>query len=259
MKVAPRSNSRRMLFLVTVVIALVSLFAAILWWPSVSPSPAPALTPVATLARGPATYLASTKLTTASAIKVDLSAPWQVVNLNADQLTSLLGKLNGGALTPSSLDAVETLLSALDRNSTALVALLLDEAATNSQQLPPNLTIMAAPRNGLSLARYLEGITTNLSGRPGVTLHESKIDYSLRPEGIPVATLHYTVDESGADSPSAAAMAPIDGYQIAAYDEQATQLIIFTFTTPAARYRELLPLFQEIIRTAQLNEGDVNH
>lgn len=242
-----------MLFLVIVVIVLASLLAAILWWPSVLPSPTPALTPLATLARGPEAYLASTKLTTASAIKVNLSAPWQVINLNADQLTSLLGKLNGGALTGSSLDAVETLLSAVDRNSTALVALLLDEAATKSQQLPPNLTIMVAPRNQLSLARYLEGITATLSSRPGVTLHESKVDYSLRPDGIPVATLYYTVDDSGADSRSSATMPSIAGYQIAAYDEQATQLIIFTFTTPAARYQELLPLFQEIVRTAQLN------
>ena len=250
MNVAPVSNLRRVLLLVIALVILVSLFVAVRWWPNALPTATPALTPalppMATVANGPATYINSTKLSAANAVKLNLSAPWQVIDLNAEQLNGVLDKLQEKALAPSEQDAVKILLSAVDRNSTVLVALLLDEQATNNGQLPPNLTIVKAPRNNLSLSRYLEGIVADLRSRPGVTLHENKIDNTLRPDGIPVATVHYTIE--GNLSP-----ASMDGYQIAAYDQKADNLILFTFSTPAARYATLLPLFQEIVRTAQLN------
>ncbi|MCX6047610.1 MAG: hypothetical protein NT075_21130 [Chloroflexi bacterium] len=220
------------------------------WWPKVEPTS----TPVATVVRLPGSvhelaYLNSTKLGAQNALKVNLPAAWQLIDLDAEHLTLVLDKLKGAPVTPPMLEALETLLTAVNPDSTVLVALLLDEQATKQAVLPPNITIVVVPRQGLSLARYVEDVGADLRRRPGIEIVESKLDNTLRPTGLPVAILHYTL----AAPLMADASLPMDGYQVAAFDAQATNIIVFTFTTPSPRYTELLPMFQELVRSAQFN------
>ena len=182
-------------------------------------------------------------------LKLNLPADWQRIDLDADHLKLVLAKLKLASPTPPMLEALQTLLIGIDANSTALIALLLDEQATDQAALPPNLIIIVVPRNGLSLNRYLEGVEADLRRQPGIEVQESKLDHTLRPTNLPVATLHYRL----AAPLLPGASLPIDGYQIAAFDAHATNLIVFTFTTPSSRYTELLPVFQEIVRSAQFN------
>jgi hypothetical protein len=256
MKISPISNFRWALLL----LASLSVLALIVFvdrrlLPRVIPTGTPAATLVSTLMPTAAgqgaqsTYINSTKLGVHSALKLNLPAPWQVIDLDAEHLNRLLGKLKEKASAPPVADAVETLLTAVDPGSTALVALLLDAQATNQEALPPSVTIIVVPRNGLSLSRYLADVGADLSRHTGITIQESKIDNTLRFTNLPVAMLHYTW---AANSMSSVSMA-VDGYQIAAFDAQAANIIVFTFTTPSPRYIELLPMFQEIVRSAQLN------
>jgi len=105
----------------------------------------------------------------------------------------------------------------------------------------PRLTVMMLPRNGLVLERYLEEVSTMLS-RGGVVVYESTIDHTVRMDGLPVAALHYKLESVGALA--------VDGQQMATFSRDGTQLILFTFTTPQARYAELLPAFKQIVGAA---------
>ncbi len=250
-KVSAISNSRWALILF---VCLTVLFALVFIDQRLLPRVIPTSTPVATLASalvpaGQLAYLNSTKFGAQSALKVNLPAAWQAIDLDAEHLKLALDKLKSTVTTPPMLVAVETLLIAVDADSTALVALLLDDQAKGQAALPPNLIVVVVPRHGLSLARYLTDVGADLQRHPGVEIQESKLDTTLRTTGLPVAILHYTLaaDLVPGINP------PMDGYQIAAFDAQATNIIVFTFTTPSSRYTELLPIFQAIVRNAQLN------
>lgn len=260
MNIAFRSNLRRtLLLLVSVICIIAGAYAMTLGLPKAVPTIAalptatePALvilTPTLTTETPPQAYLRSTKLGATTAIKVDLPPPWRVLQVNSDYLNKVLSKLDADVANQPNGAAVQTLLQSVDRNSTALVAVWMDAKPGDQPVLPPNLTIVITPRNKLSLAQYIDGVVAELKERAGVTVHETKLDYALRPAGIPVATLHYTMETGlGLDETT-----PLDGYQVAAFDAKATNVILFTFTAPTTQYPKLLPMFQKIVQTAQLN------
>ncbi|MFN8487318.1 MAG: hypothetical protein U0350_06975 [Caldilineaceae bacterium] len=260
MNVTFRSNLRRTLLLLFSISGIVAGVYAMTWslpktFPTVATVPTatePALailTPTLTTESSPKTYRESTKLGTTTALKVDLPPPWRVLQVNSDYLNKVLSKLDADAAKQPNAAAVQTLLQAVDRDSTALVAVWMDAKPGDQPMLPPNLTIVIAPRNNLSLVQYIDGVVAELKERSGVIVHETKLDYRLRPSGIPVATLHYTM-EAGLWPDETT---PLDGYQVAAFDATATNVILFTFTAPTPQYPKLLPMFQKIVQTAQLN------
>ncbi len=237
-------------------IALLLVFAAfgalgILW--IVRPLPRD-LAPVATLAptvvatstaapsttAEPDAYTLSVKLAAHVAITLVLPAPWQQLDLTKGAWRDTLSRL---PLEDQALErrlAVENMLAALDPDSSALVAVLNDNLTADAAALP-RLTVMMLPRNGLVLERYLEEVSTMLS-RGGVVVYESTIDHTVRMDGLPVAALHYKLESVGALA--------VDGQQMATFSRDGTQLILFTFTTPQARYAELLPAFKQIVGAA---------
>lgn len=260
MKVAFSPNLRQaFMVLVSISVILAGALVVTRWLPKAPPMVVAASTPAesdilvftatVTPDNRPAAYLDSTKLGTTMSIKVDLPAPWRVLHINSDYLDKVMNELDKDTTNQPNTAAIKTLLRAIDRNSTALVAVLMDTQAKNQPLSLPNLTIMVTSRNNLSLAQYIDGVVAELKERPGVTIQETKVDYALRSNGLPVATLHYTMDVGLLPD----ATTPVDGYQVAAFDAKATNMILFTFTAPTARYPELLPMFQKIVRTAQLN------
>ncbi len=260
MNVAFRSNLRRTLLLLVSVSCIIAGAYAMTWGlPKALPTavavptaPEPALailTPTLTTEIRPQAYLESTKLGATTGIKVDLPPPWRVLQVNSAYLDKVLSKLNADTAKQPNAAAVQTLLQAVDRNSTALVAVWMDAKPGDQLILPPNLTVVITPRNNLSLAQYIDGVVAELKERSGVIVHETKLAYDLRPAGIPVATLHYTM-ETGLWPDETT---PVDGYQVAAFDAKATNVILFTFTAPTPQYPKLLPMFQKIVQTAQLN------
>ncbi len=254
MKNAPVSNARwALLLLASLMILSALVFIDQRLLPKVKPTGTPVAAIISTrlpiMLTGQAAYINSTKFGAHTAFKLNFPATWQVIDLDATHLKQVLGKLKAASPAPPVLEAIETLLTAIDPDSTALVALLLDEQATRQAALPPNVTLVIVPRHGLSLARYLDDVGATLRRQPGIAIQESKLDNTLRTTGLPVAVLHYTL----AVNLTPGARTALDGYQIAAFDAHATNIIVFTFTTPSPRYTELLPVFQEIVRSAQLN------
>ncbi len=77
----------------------------------------------------------------------------------------------------------------------------------------------------------------------GAVVYESAIDNTIRIDGLPIAFLHYQLESEDAVA--------VDGHQMATFNHDGTQLILFTFTTPQARYAELLPAFKQIVGAAQ--------
>ncbi len=216
--------------------------------PTPTPSSTPTSAPTATAILAPPTATpegipTATPAVTQSAIPLvavsdqftlTLPTGWQERVVAADQLRTTLTALQGNGDNGSSLAG--QLAAAVDAQSTAVVAWLPDPA--NPTVSAVSLIALAMPRTELTLERYLAAAQAQLATQPGVTIASAALEYSLRPDGIPVAVLQYT-----------AAAANVDGYQVALLDEQAEDLVLFTFTAPAGQLTSNLPDFQAIIRS----------
>ena len=81
----------------------------------------------------------------------------------------------------------------------------------------------------------------------GVTNVATVIDDTLRPQHLPSATMTYTLAAESDEQESVA------GYQVAFFDQDATNLIILTFTTQKTRMGDLVKDFEQIVRSVILS------
>lgn len=213
--------------------ATVALALRVRWAanPVATATPSPPLTTPEVTAVTPAPVFNPTLLDLRSSVSVTLAAGWQTMLLDAGGLRQRVGAIGDST--------GQTLFSAVGDEATALVAHWEDAALDESL---PSLTVIVVQRNELSLNRYLDEVRTGLQAH-GATVHQSALAVGLRQDRQPVGVLHYTLSNSVAGS-------PLDGYQVIAYDATATQLVVFTFTTPSARYAEMLPRFEEAVWSA---------
>jgi hypothetical protein len=168
-------------------------------------------------------------------LQITLPPGWQQSSLDTKDLQERLQ-----AITPSEtgLAKVATLLlSHVGRETVLATARLaaVDDATTPAAAL----TVSAIARNGLTLNGYLAAAQRALIAS-GVQVHTANIDEGLRFDGLPVATIYYTLAKDG-----------LAGYQVVAYDAPGAKLIVFTFTAPATDYAGLLPKFHEVVRSAK--------
>jgi hypothetical protein len=202
--------------------------------PVVEETPGQAVTPVALMQVRPAL------LDVRRSVTLTLPAGWEEVALENDQLRGSLAKISWGAAAGRQV-AAAGLLAGMSEEATALLA---RTASTNAEQPPTSVMVVAVERNDLTLNRYLDDVVVGLRAQ-GVQVEKAGLTAALRRDGLPVATIHYRMAQMSGDPSTELA-----GYQVAALDASATQLIIFTFTTPAAQWGEQLARFDEIIRTA---------
>jgi hypothetical protein len=220
----PGARHKRILIFGLVLLAILLLTATVALALMVRWAPAPPATPAPTTPATPAptepvlpSVVNPALLDVRTGVTLTLPTGWQTTDLDADTFRQTASRIGNRA--------AQTLLSAVGDDALVRVALL-DQAST------------AATPTSLNL----EDVRAGLSAQ-GAAVHEAKMNIDLRKDGLPVATLHYTI----AADPGAAAF---DGYQVIAYDATVTQFVLFTFSTPSTRYAEMLPVFQETVRAA---------
>jgi len=137
---------------------------------------------------------------------------------------------------------VEQLAAATGHDSTILAALYEKEPASD---FTPSLTVMLLPRNGLSLRVYLQEAKNMLDETAGVEVEWVKFDDSLLSDGAPVAALHYVLD--GAEQ-------QVASYQALFFDANAEYVVVMTFAAPFDDFEAMLPLFQDVVSSAELGD-----
>lgn len=203
-----------------------------------APTSIPASTPAPTVAAQlpevitPAALAHPALLNVEQSILIALPTGWQQLNLDAVDLQDRLQTVI--LTTTDAADLSALLLSNAGGEAVVATATLVDARRAST---PAAVTISAVARNGLTLEGYLTSVERTLVAR-GVQVHDTYLDGSLRSDGLPVATMHYTLPAQ-----------EVDAYQVIAYDAPATRLIVFTFTVPTKHYTDLLPKFHEVVRS----------
>jgi hypothetical protein len=114
----------------------------------------------------------------------------------------------------------------------------------------PNFTVGVVAVNALSLDLYLNLTTKQLSAVDGITVEESALVGNLRPGGMAIPSLRYTL--TGA---LAAEDLPLKGWQVAFYDEPGDHLILFTFTAAEDQFADLSPIFARMVGSARVGNS----
>ena len=108
-------------------------------------------------------------------------------------------------------------------------ALRRDAAAFADSRL--RFTLVAVPRNELSLERYLDDVRSQLLESDPVSDVSARIATDLRQDGLPVALISYRLGTQ---------MGQMVGYQVAALDATGEQLLIATLVQPEDDGMQLL-------------------
>jgi hypothetical protein len=114
----------------------------------------------------------------------------------------------------------------------------------------PNFTVSVVDADPLPLDLYLNLTANRLSTVDGITIEESAFVGNLRPGGMEIPSLRYTL--TGA---LAAADLPLKGWQIAFYDEPGDHLILFTFSAAEDQFADLSPIFTRIVGSARIGNS----
>jgi len=107
-----------------------------------------------------------------------------------------------------------------------------DAAAFADSRL--RFTLVAVPRNELSLERYLDDVRGQLLASDHVSDVTARIATDLRQDGLPVALISYRLGTQ---------MGQMVGYQVAALDATGEQLLIATLVQPEGDGMQLLRSF----------------
>ncbi len=110
----------------------------------------------------PAAYTTSVKLASNVGITLVLPVSWQQLDLSAGTLRDTLSRLALADAAPGRLLAVENLVAALAPNSSALVAVLVDNPPPDAVAAFPSLTVVALARHDLTLDRYVEEVRSDV-------------------------------------------------------------------------------------------------
>jgi hypothetical protein len=167
-----------------------------------------------------------------SLVELNLPAGWQMVSLDTITLASELQVVATNA-NSQRREAAQRLAAGLADNASML-------AATLNEPAPASLTLFAFARNDLLLERYLEEAQSLLQAT-GHQVEQALIRPGLRGDQLPVGQFYYTLGDGSGQR----------GLQVVTFDASATRLIVFTFTAPSTTFQQLLPQFEEIIRSTR--------
>lgn len=105
-------------------------------------------------------------------------------------------------------------------------------------------TLIAVPRNGLSLERYLDDVRSQLLEDAYVSDVVARIATDLRADGLPVALISYRTGTQMGQTQ----IGQMVGYQVAALDATGEQLLIATLVQPEDDEMQLLRSFIAAMR-----------
>lgn len=114
----------------------------------------------------------------------------------------------------------------------------------------PNFTVSVVDAGPLPLDLYLNLAAKQLAAVDGVAVEESTFVGGLRPGGMAIPSLRYTM---------AGALAQADhllkGWQVAFFDETGVYLFLFTFTAAEDQFADLTPIFTRIVGSAHIGSS----
>jgi len=173
-------------------------------------------------------------------------APWDVTRPDADKLAELLAQASD-SVASQSLQAIlrrlTTTPGALDLF--AALGFLFDDPTMDDNKFVSNFTAIVTPADGLTLDAYVALVGAQLGSLDTVSMQSAQVESGLRPGGLDVASLRYTVD--GAAIYGLPDGTQIDGWQVALYDTSAERLLILSLTAADENFPVLEEMFRELI------------
>lgn len=163
---------------------------------------------------------------------------WQVMQPGVDDLTSYLTALEDQAI--EDLTPILEMLKASSDNLAAFIALGILPTAQN---YTANFTVMRFPAQPLSLPAYTRLLSQQLKTLPYIQVKSATVEAGLRPQGLEIASIRYTVDGALYGQPDL----QLEGWQVALLDPPAHNLIVLTFTVPAAEFEAMQETLRELI------------
>lgn len=171
---------------------------------------------------------------------------WDVTQPAAEKLAELLAKAEGSGASDSIQAILRQLTAtpdALDRF--AVLGFLFDDPTVADSNFVSNFTGIVVPADGLTLDTYVELVSAQMGSVEGIAVQSAQVDGSLRPGGLDVASLRYTLD--GAALYGLDAGTQIGGWQVALYDSSAERLLILSLTGIADNFPSLEDMFRTLI------------
>ena len=211
--------------------------------PTATPTEEPTATPVVDLSL-PADWVAFTD--EARGLLIQHPPAWDVTQPTADKLAELFAQAEGGAASES----LRAILRQLTETPGALdlfaaLGFLFDDPTIADNKFVSNFTALVVPAEGLTLDTYVDLVGTQLDSVDAITLQSAQVESGLRPDGLDVASLRYTLD--GAAFYSLPDGTQIDGWQVALYDTSGERLLILSLTGIDENFPALEEMFQRLI------------
>ncbi|MBX3054400.1 MAG: hypothetical protein KF753_23200 [Caldilineaceae bacterium] len=175
---------------------------------------------------------------------------WEVMSPDGAALGKLLAEAEAGMAN----DGVQTILHQLNNTPGALDAFaalgfFFDDPTIADNHFVSNFTAIVTPADGLTLESYAELMGAQLDSVDGVTLHTGEVLGSLRPGGLDVASLRYSMD--GPVVYGLPEGTQIDGWQLALHDTRGDRLLILTMTGTAENFPALEGMFRVLVANTQ--------
>ena len=117
----------------------------------------------------------------------------------------------------------------------------------SSHNYTPTVTLMVMPAEPLSLDAYANLLEKQLNTLPYIEAESAEVVAGLRPQGLEVASIHYSVDGDMYQLDDQT----LQGWQVALLDPTGESLVVITFTLPAADFTTIQPTLREFIHRIQ--------
>ena len=171
---------------------------------------------------------------------------WDVTQPTVENLTTLFEQA-GDSVASASIQAILRQLTETPGALDLFVALgfLFDDPSIADNQFVSNFTALVVPSDGLTLETYAELVSGQMGSLDSFVVQSTQVESGLRPGGLDVASLRYTID--GAAVYSLPEDTRIDGWQVALYDTSADRLLILSLTSVEENFPALEEMFQRLI------------
>jgi hypothetical protein len=170
-------------------------------------------------------------------------AAWLVFDPSLAELEMVFAAVEGVAV--DELAAMVQMLTASAENLSIFAALgfLIGESDEEGARYINNFTVVVLPTNGLSLKSYASLVSKQLETIPMLDVEMAEVLPGLRPDGLEVASIRYTVDGALYQLQDE----QLSGWQVVLLDEQGTALLVLSFTALSTEFEKLEPQLAEII------------
>ena len=173
-------------------------------------------------------------------------AQWEVTGPDAAVLAALFAQAEGEVASESMQALLRQLTStpgALERF--AALGFLFNDPTLAQNRFVSNFTAIVVPAEGLTLTSYTQLVGAQLGSLEAFSLESAQVESALRPGGLDVASLRYTID--GAAVYRLPEGTIIRGWQVAFFDPPGERLLILSFTAISDNFVRLEETFRQLL------------